>query len=47
MRSFVYIERGLLGEPLEAHVALVGPLAGVRTVVYLQILLARERGGTR
>lgn len=47
MRSFVYVECGLLRESLEAHVALVGALAGVRAVVDLEVLLARERRGTR
>lgn len=46
VRPFVYVERGLLRESLEAHVALVGPLAGVRAVVDLQVLLAREGGRT-
>lgn len=44
MRSFVYVECGLLRESLEAHVALVGALAGVRAVVYLEVLLAGEGG---
>lgn len=47
MRSFVYVERGLLCEALETDVALVGPLARVRAVVYLQVLLAGEGRGTR
>lgn len=44
MRSFVYIECGLLRESLEADVALVGALAGVRAVVDLEVLLAGEGG---
>lgn len=45
VRSFVYVECRLLRESLEADVALVGALAGVRAVVYLQILFAGEGGG--
>lgn len=44
MRSFVYIECRFLRESLEAYVTLVGALAGVRAVVDLQVLLAREGG---
>lgn len=44
MRSFVYIECRFLRESLEAYVTLVGPLAGVRAVVDLQVLLAGEGG---
>lgn len=47
MRSFVYVKCGLLRESLEAHVALVGALAGVRAVVDLEVLFAREGRGTR
>lgn len=45
MRSFVYVEGRLLRESLEADVALVGALAGVRAVVDLEVLLAGEGGG--
>lgn len=45
MRSFVYIECRFLRESLEAYVTLVGPLAGVRAVVDLEVLLAGEGGG--
>lgn len=45
MRSFMDVECGLLREPFEADVALVGALAGVRAVVDLQVLLAGEGGG--
>lgn len=41
------VEAGLLREALQADVALIGPLAGVRARVYLQVLLAGEGGGTR
>lgn len=41
------VECGLLREPFEADVALVGALAGVRAVVDLQVLLAGEGGGAR
>lgn len=44
MRSFVYVECRLLRESLEADVTLVGALAGVRAVVYLEVLLAGEGG---
>lgn len=47
MSSLMNVERGLLCEPLETHVALVGPLPRVRAVVDLQVLLASERGRTR
>lgn len=46
VRSFVYIECWFLRESLEADVTLVGTLAGVRAVVYLEVLLAGEGGGT-
>jgi len=46
MRPLVYVETGFLGEPLEAEFTLVGTLASVRAVVYLQVLLAGEGGGT-
>lgn len=45
VRSFVYVEGRLLRESLEADVALVGALAGVRAVVDLEVLLAGEGGG--
>lgn len=45
VRSFVYIECRFLRESLEAYVTLVGPLAGVRAVVDLEVLLAGEGGG--
>lgn len=45
VRSFVYVESRLLRESLEADVALVGALAGVRAVVDLEVLLAGEGGG--
>lgn len=44
MRAFVNVKRGLLSESLEAHVALVGSLAGVGAVVNLEVLLAGEGG---
>lgn len=47
MRPLVDVEAGLLREALQADVALIGPLAGVRARVYLQVLLAGEGGGTR
>lgn len=47
MRSFVYVKCGLLRESLETYVALVGSFARVCTVVDLEVLLARERRGTR
>lgn len=47
MRSFVYVKCGLLSESLEAYVALIRSLAGVRAVVDLQVLLAREGRRTR
>lgn len=47
VRSFVNVECGLLRESLEAHVALVGALAGVRAVVDLEVLLACEGRGAR
>lgn len=46
MRPLVDVETGLLREALEADVALIGALAGVRARVYLQVLLAGEGGGT-
>lgn len=47
MSPFVDVETGLLREALQADVALIGPLAGVRARVYLQVLLAGEGGGAR
>ncbi|GBP16750.1 hypothetical protein EVAR_13364_1 [Eumeta japonica] len=44
MRPLVYIKSGFLCEALEADVALVGALAGVRPVVDLEVLLAGEGG---
>lgn len=44
MRSFVYIECRFLRESLEAYVTLVGPLASMRAIVDLQVLLASEGG---
>lgn len=41
------VETGLLREALQADVALIRPLAGVRARVYLQVLLAGEGGGAR
>lgn len=41
------VETGFLCEALQADVALIGPLAGVRARVYLQVLLAGEGGGAR
>lgn len=44
VRSFVYIKCRLLRESLEAYITLVGPLSGVRPVVYLEVLLTGEGG---
>lgn len=41
------VETGFLGEALEADVALIGALPGVRARVNLQVLLAGEGGGAR
>lgn len=41
------VETGLLREALQADVALIRPLAGVRACVNLQVLLAGEGGGAR
>lgn len=47
MRPLVDVETGLLREALQADVALIGALAGVRARVNLQVLLAGEGGGAR
>lgn len=43
----MYVETGFLREALQADVALIRPLAGVRARVYLQVLLAGEGGRAR
>lgn len=47
MRPLVDVETGLLREALQADVAFIRPLAGVRARVNLQVLLAGEGGGAR
>lgn len=44
VRSFMYIECGLLRESLEANIALIRSFACVRAIMDLQVLLASEGG---